>query len=123
VRSSGAASLTKAGREQLGVEVGEELLALGVEHAQARDNVARSADADNLHDGLEDEEGEVGKVGMRAVVIVEDAEHAAVAVVVGLRGHGDKVGRRGRETAQTQCLGRREKGHGLDVRVWRLRCL
>ena len=104
--------LTKAGCKQLRVEVGEELLALRVELAHSRDNVARRADADNLHDSLEDEQGEVGEVGMRAVLVaLEDIEHAIVAVLVRLRGHGDEIRGVSGRAAQAQGLGSREERH------------
>lgn len=105
----GGSPLTEAGRKQLRVEVGEELLTFRVELAHSRDNVSRRADADNFHYGLEDKEGEVGEVGMRAVrVALEDTEHAIVAVLVGLRGHGDEIRGVSCRAAQAQSLGSRE---------------
>ena len=105
--------LTKTGREQLCVEVGQELLALCIELAHSRDNVARRADAHDLHDGLKDEQREVGEVGVRAVgLLLEDLDEAAiVAVVERLRCHGDKVVGGGSEVAQAQGLGTREERH------------
>ena len=55
---------TKTRCKQLRVEVGEKLLALCVELAHSRDNVAGRANADNFHDSLEDEKGEVGEIGV-----------------------------------------------------------
>lgn len=49
------ASLTKTWCKQLGIEVCEELLALCIELAHSCDDIARQTDADDLHDGLEDE--------------------------------------------------------------------
>lgn len=60
-----AMKLTKTRREELRVEVGEELLVFGVEVAHSGDDIAGEADADDLHDGLEDQQGEVGEVGVR----------------------------------------------------------
>lgn len=66
---------TKAGCKQLRVEVGEKLLALCIELTHSRNNVAGRAHANDFHDGLEDEKGEVGKIGMRAVLAaLEDCE-------------------------------------------------
>ena len=81
---------TQAWREQLGVEVCEELLRLGVEHALAGDDVAGQADADDLEDGAEDEDDEMAKVGMRRV----GRQRAGAGGVGGHveRGHGGEVG-------------------------------
>lgn len=82
--------LTQARREQLRVEVGEKLLALCVELAHSCNDVARRAHTHDLHDCLEDEQRQVGEIRVRAVFVLEDAEHAIAAVVVVLRGHGDE---------------------------------
>lgn len=104
-------SLTEARREQLSVEIGKKLLAVCVELAHSGDNIARRAHTDDLHDGLEDEEGQIGKVGMRGMGILERGEHGAGDGVLGLGGEGDK-GRGGGEGAQAQGHGRGEEGHG-----------
>lgn len=120
-------ALTKTGREQLCIEVGQELLAFCIELAHSCDNVARRADAHYLHDGLEDEQREVGEVGVRAVgLLLEDLHEAIVAVVERLRGHGDEVVGVGSEVAQAQGLGTREKRHPEMLqcltRDWQVRC-
>lgn len=84
---------TQAGCEQLRVEIGQELLVLCIELAHSCDNIARQADADDLQDGLENEQCQVGKIRMRAVrLVVEDLHEAIIAVVVGLRRKSDKSG-------------------------------
>ena len=47
---------TQAWGKEHNIEVGEELLLVGIEMSQARNDVARQADADDLEDGLEDKE-------------------------------------------------------------------
>jgi hypothetical protein len=84
---------TETGRKQLCVEVRQELLVFGVKLAHSRHNVAWQAHADDLHDSLENEQGQVGKVGMRAVILLEDLHEAIAGVVVRLRAHGDEAGR------------------------------
>lgn len=106
--------LTQTRREQLCVEVGQELLALGIELAHSCDDVSRRTHAHHLHDSLEHQQREVCEVGVRAVrrLVLEDVEDAAiVAVVVRLRGHGDERVGVGIEVAQAQGLGTCEKRH------------
>jgi hypothetical protein len=126
-RACRAGRLTKTRSEELRVEVCEELLALCIELAHSCDNVAGQTDADNLHDGFEDEESEIGEVGMRAVrLLLEDLEEAIVAVVVRMRSHGDKgVVGAGLHVAQAQGLGGRKKGHVAMAKrkVGRGRCV
>jgi hypothetical protein len=113
-RACWAGRLTKTRSEELRVEIREELLALCIELAHSRNDVAGQTDADNFHDGFEDEESEVGEVGMRAVrrLLLEDLEEAIVAVVVRMRSHGDKgVVGAGLHVAQAQGLGGGEEGH------------
>lgn len=122
-------SLTKTRREQLSIEVSKELLALCIELAHPRDDIARQADTHDLHDGLKDQQREVGKVGMRAVGLFQkDFSEAIVAIFERLRCHGDKVvgvsidG----ESTQAQGLGAREKRHAevsqCLARNWQERC-
>lgn len=100
----------------MGVEVRDELLGIGVELAHPGDDVARETDTDDLHDGLEDEQGEIGEVGVRAVrrTLLEGVEKA-IAGGVGVRVHDQEVcGGRGREVAQTERLDEAiEKRHAL----------
>jgi hypothetical protein len=104
--------LTQARCEELGVEICQKLLTVCVELAHSRDNIAWQTDTDDLHDSLKNEQCKVGKVGMRAVLVLEDLDETAiVGVVVGLRGHGDEVGCGGLEIAQAQRLGNCEEGH------------
>lgn len=55
-------ALTQTRGEELCVEVCQEFLAFCVELAHSRNHVAGQADADDLQDSLEDEQGEVGEV-------------------------------------------------------------
>jgi len=73
---------TKTRCEQLRVQVGKELLVLGIELAHPCDNVAWQAHADDFHNRLEDQQGEVGEIRVRAVRLLEGAHEAIAAVVV-----------------------------------------
>jgi hypothetical protein len=86
-------------------------LVFGVELAHPRDDVARQADTDNLHDGLEDQQRQVREVGVRAVLVLEGVHEAIAAVVVGVRAHGDEAGRGELELAQAQGLRAGEERH------------
>lgn len=87
-------------------------MALCIELAHPGDDVAGQTDTDDLHDSLEDQQGEIGEVGVRAVrLLLEGLEEAIVAVVERLRGHGDKMVGAGSEVAQAQGLGTREERH------------
>lgn len=120
-------ALTEARREQLCVEVGQEFLALCIKLAHSRDNVARQADAHDLHDGLENEQRQIGEVGVRAVcLLLEDLHDSIVAIVERLRGHGYEVVGTGSEVAQAQGLGTRKERHAevsqCLVCDWQERC-
>jgi hypothetical protein len=82
---------TKARGEQLCVEVRQELLVLRIELPHSCHDVARQTHAHNLHDGLEDQQCKVGKVGVRAVLVPEDAHVAVAGVVERLSTHSDEV--------------------------------
>lgn len=103
--------LTKTRGEELRVEVGEELLTVRIELAHSCNDIAGETDADDLHNGFEDEQCEIGEVGVRSVLVPERMHEAIVAVVVGLRGHGCESGGAGLEVAQAQGLGRSKEGH------------
>lgn len=106
--------LTQTWGEELRVEIRNELLSVGVEHAHSRHDVPRQTDADDLHDGLEDEQSEIGEVGVRAVRrwFVAEGVHEAIAAGVGRRSHERKVGGGiGGQAAQTQRLDAREERH------------
>ena len=86
--------LTQAGCKELRVEVGDELLGVGIKHAHPGDNVAGQTDADDLHDGLEDEQGKVGEVGMGAVgwrAMMLEGVHDGIGLLVGIGIHGQEV--------------------------------
>lgn len=110
----GASVPTQAWREQLGVQVRNELLRVGVELAHPGDNVAGQTDAYDLHDSLEDEEREVGEVWMGAVrraLVLEGVEEAIAGAVRAGRHDGEVAG--GSEVAKTQRLdGTIEDRHG-----------
>jgi hypothetical protein len=82
-------------------------LVLCVELAHSRDDVARQTDADDLHDGLEDEQGEVRKVRVGAVLVLEGLHVAIAGIIERLGAHGDEV-RVVLRIAQSQTG---EKGH------------
>jgi hypothetical protein len=102
---------TKTGCEELRIEVGQELLALCIELAHSGDNIAGRTNTDNLHNSLENQQREIEEIRMRAVLVPEYIEHAIVAVLVGLGGHGDELGRRCCCAAQAQGLRSREERH------------
>jgi len=108
-------ALTQAGREKLRIQVGDELLCLGVEHAHAGYDIAWQTDADNLHDGLKDQQAKVGEVWVRAVrrklVLLEGIEEAiARAIGVGIH-QGEVSGGKGVEDTQPKRLRRCEERH------------
>jgi hypothetical protein len=102
---------TQAGCKQLGVEVRQELLVIRIELAHSCDDVAGQTDAYDLHDRLEDQQGEVRKVGVRGVLVLEHLHEAIAAVVERVRAHGDKVGRVEVDVAQAQGLWIGEERH------------
>lgn len=68
-------------------------MGFGIEHAHSGNDVAGQTDADDLHDGLEDEQGEISEVGVRAVrrQLVLGEIHEAIAAGVGRRSHQREV--------------------------------
>jgi hypothetical protein len=81
-------------------------LGVGVELAHPGHNVSRETDTHHLHDSLEDEEREVGEIGMRAMrrALLEGVQQA-IAAAVRVRGHDHEIGRgRGTEVAETERL-------------------
>lgn len=60
--------LTQTWREEHHIQIRHKLLLLRIEHALSCDDIARHADADDLQDGLEDEENEVAKIGFSLIV-------------------------------------------------------
>ena len=107
--------LTQTRCEQLGVEVRDELLRVCVKLAHPGDDVAWKTDAYYFHNGLEDEQGKVREIRVRAVrrgrVLLESFQEAIAGIR--LRGHNGEVGRgRRAEVAQAQRLdGTIEKRH------------
>ena len=65
--------LTQTWRKEGNVQVGQELLFVGIEHALPGDNISRQTDTDNLHHGLEYQEDQMAQ-GRMCVVIIARAQ-------------------------------------------------
>lgn len=96
---------TQTGREQRDVQISHKLLLVGVEHALARDNITRQTDADDLHDGLEDQHDQMAQGGM-GIMVVGAARNGSKDVGKGACGQlgfdagvGETEGRGGGEEA------------------------
>ena len=80
-----AARLTETGREEHDVEIGEEVLGIGIKHALPSHNVSWQTNAHDLKNCGEDKHVEMPEVGM--LVAVPRQVYLLLHGVVGKSGH------------------------------------